>query len=218
MYRRKARTGGSSCEPPISSMELGKLFRQTDESFHGKPYLKADPDRVLMWRALFATKQKPVIGIAWSGGMPQTGSKFRRMTLDDLLPVFRSVDAHWVCLQYKDASAEIADFGKRHGVDLVQYPHATLTNDYDDTAALVEACDRVLCMQTAVAHLAGALGKQCHVFLPKNSQWRYGEEGTDTLWYSSLKVIRQTKRGEWKDAISRAAVILGLQYESRKAA
>ena len=191
----------------ISSMELGGLFRLKDEDFPGTPYLVADPERVAMWRSLFERKRKPVIGIAWSGGVPQSGAKFRKMALEDLMPVFKAISAHWVCLQYKDAEEEVAAVRKR-GVDIVQYPYATLTNDYDDTAALVAACDRVLCMQTAVAHLAGALGKECQVFLPQNSQWRYGESGDQTLWYNSVRLIRQSRRGEWKGPILMAADLL----------
>jgi ADP-heptose:LPS heptosyltransferase len=133
-----------------------------------------------------------VIGIAWSGGIPKTGSKFRRAALDDWMPVFAAIDAHWVCLQYRDASDEIAEFTKAHPhVDLVQYPWATLTKDYDDTAALVASCDLVIAMQTSVNHLSGALGVPTWTLIPTTSQWRYGETYTDLPWYSSVKLYRQ---------------------------
>lgn len=190
----------------ISSMQLGGLFRTKAQDFPGMAYLKADPERVLMWRALFQTKQKPVIGVSWTGGVPKTGAKYRQWDLSDLLPIFRSVDAHWVCLQYKDASAEIEAFKKKHPeIDLVQYPHATLTKDYDDTAGIVAALDQVIVMQTAVAHLAGALGKDCWVFVPKNGQWRYHGEDDYTPWYKTVRVFRQRVRGEWAGIIGKAA-------------
>jgi len=190
----------------IPAMELGKLFRLKNEDFPGTPYIIPDPERVTMWRALFDTKKKPVIGIAWSGGIPQTGSKFKQWSLDDLLPIFRSIDAHWVCLQYKDAQAEIDAFRKVHPeVDLKQYPHATLTKDYDDTAGIVAACDSVICMQTAVAHLAAAMGKHTMVFIPKNSQWRYAGDSSSMPWYKSMMVIHQNKRGRWDDVIEKFA-------------
>ena len=184
---------------------LGGLYRRTPESFTGKPYLIADPDRVLMWESLFKAKGKPCIGIAWSGGLPHTGEKFRQWSLKDLLPILKSIDAHWVSLQYKDASAEIEEFKKQHPeIDIVQYPHGTLTKDYDDTAAMVKALGRIICMQTAVAHLAGGLGVKCDVFVPKNSQWRYGTFN-DIPWYSSVNVIRQKQRGKWEQEINEYA-------------
>jgi len=158
--------------------QLGEFYRTTDESFPGTPYLKADPERTLMWKALWQTKGKPVIGIAWNGGIAKTGKRFRRWTLDQLLPVLSSVDAHWVVLEYKSAAAEVDAFREKHPeIDIREYPHATMTNDYDDTAALVDSLDMVFCIQTAVAHLGGALGKTTWVAVPPISQWRYGPVG-----------------------------------------
>lgn len=177
--------------------QLGEYYRDDASKFDGRPYLVPDPDRKFMWRSLFESKGKPAIGIAWNGGIPRTGAKFRRWTLDQLLPVFRSVDAHWVCLEYKPAGNEIAAFRKKHpDIDLVEYPHATLTKDYDDTAGMVAALDMVFCTQTAVAHLGGSLGVPTWVCVPPISQWRYANHDGSIPWYRSLRVIRQ-ENGRW---------------------
>lgn len=177
--------------------QIGEYYRTSAESFTGAPYLVPDQDRVLMWKALWQTKKKPVIGIAWQGGIPRTGAKFRRWSLEQLLPVLRSIDAHWVCLEYKPAGNELDAFrAKYRDIDIKEYPHATLTNNYDDTAALVASLDLVFCMQTAVAHLGGALGVPTWVCVPPYSQWRYGTEGDSIPWYRSLRVIRQ-RNGKW---------------------
>jgi hypothetical protein len=184
--------GEHQIDASVSIGGLGKLYRPSPESCPGTPYLKADPERALMWKALFKSENKPVIGVAWSGGLEHTGAKNRVWGLEELLPVFKSIDAVWVCLQYKDASREIAAFRIKHpGIDLRQYPYATLTNDYDDTAALVESLDLVIGMQTAVNHLAGALGKECWCFVNKHGQWRYGPNTQTTLpWYKSVRLFR----------------------------
>ena len=193
--------------------QCAELFRNSDEDFPGTPYLVPDPDRVLMWKSLFASKGKPVIGIAWSGGIKKTGSRYRQWDLEQLLPILKSVDAHWVCLQYKPASKEIAEFRQAHPeIDIAEYPHATLTPDYDDTAALVAALDRVVCMQTAVTHLAGGLGIPCWTFIPTNSQWRYGQGTEDYVWAKSVRLIRQRERGRWDDVISHTAGELNALY------
>lgn len=197
-------------EASLSFGGLGALFRDSDQSFPGTPYLVPDPDRAFMWRSLFEKKAKPAIGIAWSGGVRHTGERFRRWTLDDMLPIFRAVDAHWVSLQYKDASDEIARFRAKYPeIDLVQYRQATLSEDYDDTAGIVAALDRVICVQTAVAHLCGALGKECWVLVAKTSQWRYGEEGTSIPWYKALRIYRQARLGEWEPVMLEVAGDLG---------
>ena len=193
--------------------ELGKFFRRSDESFDGKPYLTADPDRQIMWRALFykirMEQQKPVIGISWTGGLSHTGAKLRSMTLEKLTPILRGFKAHWVCLQYKDASDEIAAFRKKNpDVDLVQYPTATLTPDYDDTAAMVTELDLVISVQTAIVHLCGGLGQECWVLLPKISQWRYGDSGSTTRWYESVRLFRQSQVDEWVQPMGNLAQAL----------
>ena len=186
--------------------QCGEFYRNSDEDFPGTPYLKADPDRVLQWKALFESKRKPVIGIAWSGGIDRTGARFRRVDLDALLPVLQSVEAHWVSLQYKPAGKEIVEFRQKHpDIDLVEYPHGTLTNDYDDTVAMVAAMDHVVAMHTTVVHAAGGLGIPCLTLVPMNSQWRYGQGFEDFVWANSVRLLRQTRRGYWDDVIEGAA-------------
>lgn len=158
----------------ISAGALGKYFRNADEDFPGTSYLIPDPDRVDMWRGLFAKQGKPVIGIAWTGGVAWTGDRFRKIALDQLMPIFESVDAVWISLQYKDAGREIAAFKSKHpGVDLRQYAFGTLTNDYDDTAALVAALDLTIAPPTSVVHLAGGLGAPCVAMKAPISCWKF---------------------------------------------
>jgi tetratricopeptide (TPR) repeat protein len=181
----------------LSIGQLGEFVRQTAEQFTGAPYLIPCPERTEQWRTTLGKKAKPTIGIAWTGGVPHTNARNRRVSLKDLLPVL-SLDAHFVSLQYKDAAEEIAAFTAEHpGIDLVQYRWATLTDDYDDTAALVAACDYVLCIQTAVARTAGALGVPCSVLLPTASNWFYSNQGERVPWHDSIRIIRQQRAGSW---------------------
>jgi Flp pilus assembly protein TadD len=168
----------------ISAFEVLKFFRNKPEDFPGTPYLKACPDRTKMWRALHAGK--PTIGIAWTGGTWKNAGSFRKLPLDQWQPIFDAIDANWVSLQYKDAAEDIK------GTQVKQYPWATLSKDYDDTAALVASCDLVIAMQTSVNHLAGALGVPTWTLIPTTSQWRYGETFTDLPWYQSVRLYRQT--------------------------
>lgn len=210
----------------LSVGQLGEFVRTKDDDFTGARYLVPCPVRSEQWRVHFGrydsdVPRRPVIGIAWTGGVPKTNARNRRVSLEDLLPVL-NLPARFVSLQYKDASAEIAKLTAEHpSVDLVQYPWATLTEDYDDTAALIAACDYVLCIQTAVAHTAGGLGVPVTVLLPTATSWRYGTSGDTVPWYRSLKIIRQKTSGEWGDEIERAARAIadqfGLSVGARKA-
>jgi tetratricopeptide (TPR) repeat protein len=177
-WRAEAETADAS----ISGFEVAKFYRNADTDFPGTPYLTPCPDRTAMWKS---TKTKPRIGIAWSGGIWQNAAIHRELPLDQWKPIFDAVDAQFVSLQYRDASEDIK------GTPVVQYKYATLTDDYDDTAALVASCDLVIGMQTSVCHLAGALGVPVWTLIPKTSQWRYGEEYADVPWYQSMKLYRQ---------------------------
>lgn len=179
----------------ISIGGLGKFYRPSPESCPGTPYLVPSEERSVMWKAWLDLQREkgPVIGLGWSGGMEHTGARHRIWKLDDLMPLFKAVpNATWISLQYHDAESEIQAFKKRHPeVDLRQYRHATLTQDYDDTAAMVSALDLVITMQSAVGHLAGALGKEAWVFVNKHGQWRYGTaEKTSLPWYRSVRLFR----------------------------
>jgi len=150
--------------------QIGEYFRLSDASFPGTPYLIPCPTRTQMWRSLW---RKPAIGIAWTGGVPRTGSRDRTCALDDWLPLFGAIDAHFVSLQYQPAQNEIQSFLKRYQVDLVEYPYATLTPDYDDTAAMVASLDCIIGVPTAAIHLGGALGVKTFAMKARNNCWNY---------------------------------------------
>ncbi len=205
-------------EYSLPMAQLGEHFRNSAEQFTGVPYMTADPDRAYQWKSLFKTKKKPVIGIAWRGGIWKTGAKYRQLDLEQLLPVLKSVDAHWVSLQYKP-SDEVAEFKEEHPeIDLVEYTHCTLSNDYDDVVAMISAMDHVVCMQTTVVHVSGALGVPCWTFVPKSSQWRYGQKGEDFPWAKSVRIIRQDERGEWSDIMNKTGEELANHTGLSKAA
>lgn len=151
----------------IAGFEVAKFYRKADSDFPRGAYLKACPDRSAMWKALFASKGKPAIGLAWTGGQWKTGARFRAATIEQLKPLLSSIDAHWVSLQYQDASDDIK------GTSIVQYPWATLTKDYDDTAALVAALDLVISVPTSVVHLAAALGTRTIAMQALKPCWKF---------------------------------------------
>ena len=200
----------------LSMGQLGEYFRTKDEDFHRGAYLKPDPVRVDMWKHHFKKMKKPVIGIGWQGGTWKTAAKFRQLSLEQLLPVLKSVDAHWVSLQYKPAGKQIEEFKKEHPeIDIVEYTHGTLSSDFDDTVAMIAAMDMIVSMQTTVIHVAGGLGVPAWVFIPTSSQWRYGEEGEDYTWSESVRLIRQKTDGYWDDVMKKTGDELAERIKGR---
>jgi hypothetical protein len=176
--------------------QLPQFFRTSKESFPGTPYLVADPERRIQWRALFDSwGKKPKIGICWSGGSKHNNPEARDIGLEGFRELIESVDADWVSLQYKDPSAEIEE----SGLPVKHYPRATLTADYDDTAGLVAELDLVIGPHTSVHHLAGALGVPSLILVPTKSIWIYAQDHMP--WYRGATLLRQV--GAWKDTIEK---------------
>ena len=98
---------------------------------------------------------------------------------------------------------EIDALQRRFGVRVHEWREAI--DDYDETAALVAALDLVISVQTAVVHLAGALGKRAWVLVPVVAEWRYLESGETMPWYPSVRLFRQRQAGQWQPALAQVA-------------
>ena len=187
---------------------LGKFYRLSDEAFPGTPYLTACPMRSYQWKALLRSAGKrPIIGLAWNGGRPNTGRAHKSMALADMAPLFAAFpDALFVSLEYQRAASEIEIVSRETNTDIMEAPWATLTGDYDDTAALVNACDAVVSVMTSVAHLSAALGVPTHMLLPTQPQpiWRYYRRQRHPVWYKSMALHRQERAGDWAAPLAEA--------------
>jgi hypothetical protein len=166
--------------------QLPMFYRRKREDFPGTPFLKADPVRRLQWRAVLnELGPKPKIGIAWSGGVKLTNRHNRTISLDMFKPLMEVAELI-------DLSHEKKDYD----LPLHRWDHATLTNNYDDTAGLVAELDLVVTVCTSIVHLAGGLGIPTMVLLPERPSWRYA---LDTMpWYNSVQLI---KNEGWENSI-----------------
>lgn len=183
---------------------LGSLcrhYRNKAEDFPGTPYLVADPERRVQWRALLDQFPGKKIGIAWTGGKANTFADRRSFRLEDWYPILDKPHT-FISLQYRGPEQEIAAMKATHGIDIKDWARATRGEDYDETAALVSECDLVISATTAIVHLCGALGKECWVLAPRKARWFYGHEGSSIPWYKSVRIFRQTKQGWPVDEIA----------------
>jgi hypothetical protein len=194
--RRDDREWDIDADAQIACGDLPALYRPAPSACPKTPYLKADPEKRLMWRALFDSWGKPVIGIAWSGGRQASQLTKRTMGLESFRPLIETTDAVFVSLQYKDPREEIEASG-------LPVRHFNLSaDDYDDTAALVAELDEIIGIHTTVHHLAGALGKPSTVFVPDQPLWMY-QQGDRLPWYAEQVFFRQKKDERWIDTMSR---------------
>ena len=201
-----ARAPAVNCRIAVGSLPL-HLRRSREEFPPPAGYLKADPGRIGHWRKRLAGLGTGInVGLSWRGGTLDTDRINRSLSLPDLLPLLGVAGTRFVSLQYTDCRAEIAALQDAHGVQVHRWQEAI--DDYDETAALVSALDLVITVQTAVAHLGGALGKPVWVMVSAAPGWRYLRSGDTLPWYSSLRVFRQHALGEWQPLIDRVAAEL----------
>jgi ADP-heptose:LPS heptosyltransferase len=178
---------------------LPAFFRPTRDACPRVPYLVADPERRLQWKALFESWGKPVIGLCWSGGRHTTQKSKRTVGLE----AFRSYieansDKVFVSLQYNDATEEI----ERTGLPVRHIHRATQSPDYDDTASFVAELSGIVGIHTTIHHLAGALGVPSTVLVPHKPIWLYAS-GDGLPWYESQTYHRQKEHEAWADCIKR---------------
>lgn len=191
------------CEIPIGSLPL-YLRRSVQDFLQHQGYLSADPARVGIWRERLSSLGAGIkVGVSWQGGTHLTRSPLRSIPLSQWLPILGVEDACFISLQYGDAMPALDEFASRHGKRIAHQQEAI--DDYDETAALVSALDVVISVQTAIVHLAGALGKRAWVMVPYCPEWRYGFAVENMPWYPSVRVFRQTSFGEWQPVIARVA-------------
>lgn len=189
----------------IAMGSLSLHFRRSPDAFpRHSGYLRADPERTVRWQRRLAELPGAVkIGISWRGGTDASRRSVRSMALEDWLPLLQRPDASIVSLQYTDCQEETDRIARDHGVRVHHWQDAI--DDYEETAALVCALDLVISVQTAVVHLAGALGRPVWVLVPAVAEWRYGTSGETMPWYPSARLFRQGSDRRWEPVVEKIA-------------
>jgi cytochrome c-type biogenesis protein CcmH/NrfG len=165
------------------------------------PYLKADPADVADWRDRLAGLAGLRVGVCWAGdGSEVVVDRRRSITLDMLAPLGEVSGMQFISLQKGPPAAEAAC--PPHGMEL--YDFTEDLRDFADTAALIDNLDLVITVDTAVAHLAGALGKPIWLLNRFDTCWRWLLDRDDSPWYPTLRQFRQPTPGDWHSVISRA--------------
>jgi tetratricopeptide (TPR) repeat protein len=163
------------------------------------PYLFPSPQKVGQWRTKLGEKDKPRVGLAWSGN-PRNKDKARNIPLELLLPNM-SAGIEWHSVQ-KDLREEDRSSLKSNPAMI---DHAASLHDFSDTAALIAELDLVISVDTVAAHLAGALGKPVWILLPFHPDFRWLRDRTDSPWYPTARLLRQTRSGDWGGVIDKLA-------------
>jgi hypothetical protein len=183
---------------PLMSLPLA--FATTTTSVPARvPYVSVPPEYRILWQALLGSRQRKRIGLFWFGGQYLP---LRSMTLATLEPLLLArPDLEFHALQQEIPEADRAWLAAHP----VVVDHSTPPKDFADTAALVSLMDMVVSIDTAVAHLAGALGKPLAIMLPFSADCRWLLERSDTPWYPTARLFRQKRLGDWDGVVADVA-------------
>jgi FkbM family methyltransferase len=189
----------------IALMSLPRVLEIDQSSIPANiPYLTTDPHRTLRWREQLAAKSRLKVGLVWAGNPKHERDRFRSISLSMLAPLLDVDGAQFFALQ-KESSVDLAS---QANVSPKLVDLAPLLNDLCDTAAVIEALDLVICVDTAVAHIAGALGRPVWVMLPAAGDFRWLIGREDSPWYPTMRLFTQRQLGEWNEVIARVAQAL----------
>jgi len=164
------------------------------------PYLHAEPSLRTLWRNRLHSAAGLRVGLAWAGRPTHLHDRRRSIPLETFLPLLRVAGVSFHSLQLAPDPAQLQTLAGAGVSDLTAH-----ISDFADTAALVAELDLVITVDTAVAHLAGALGRPVWTLLPTVPDWRWGLEKGDTPWYPTMRLFRQEKDGDWDSVIRRVA-------------
>jgi hypothetical protein len=182
---------------PLMSLPLA--FETDLASIPGRHrYLTPDPTRVAEWAARLGPKTKPRVGLVWSGN-PRHKNDHNRSIGFAAIAQLVSDDCEFISLQKEvreadrpalEAEPRVLQFGAELG-------------DFTDTAALCELLDVVITVDTSVAHLAGALGKDVRILLGGMVDWRWLDDRLDSPWYPTARLYRQQAGEGWDPVLER---------------
>jgi len=192
--------------------DAAQWLRPSFESFPQRPgYLQAAAKKRDVLRDRYkSAPNRPLVGISWMTGTKRKFAAPKSIPLQSWGPILVRHEPRFISLQYGDVGAEIAAANARFSAEVLLDGDIDADHDIDDFAAQVAAMDLVITTSNTTAHIAGALNVPTLVLVPLGFgglwHWFLGRE--DSPWYPSVRLIRQTRPGEWDDVLSRAASVL----------
>jgi ADP-heptose:LPS heptosyltransferase len=188
----------------IAISSLPMVFGTTLETIPAKvPYISADPAKAATWRARLdaAARGRKKVGFVWQGRPAHPNDRVRSVALEALTPLLQLENILPVSLQLGAGQEQLAMHPARTRV----VDAAADIKDFSDTAAVIAGLDCVVTIDSAIAHLTGAMAKRGIVMLSHAGEWRWLEKRSDSPWYPTLELVRQPQAGAWDCVAQRVA-------------
>jgi len=205
----------------VPALSLPRVFGTTLETIPPAPYLGARKFPVEHFGTSDGNNPLPQphsetgrlrVGFSWAGSVDHAHDLWRSTHLSDWLPLFEIPGVDWFSFQLGPRTIDlmghnlpIRDLSGQTEIEASLTHRLTQIETYDDSASWVDSMDLIICVDTSLAHLAGALGKECWLLLPSAPDWRWMLDREDSPWYSSIRLFRQKHELNWGEVFERVA-------------
>lgn len=203
--------GGSAtdCDLHVPLLSLPRRFGTTEATIPARvPYLSVDSQLADRWeRRLGTSRDGLLVGVVWAGNPRHGNDVNRSLPLEALAPLAGIEGAKLISLQKGPAGERAGRAGRLSDerAGLLAWNVGPELGDFADTAAVMSRLDLILSADTAAAHLAGALGRPVWTMIPFAPDWRWMLGRDDSPWYPTMRLFRQSRRGDWAGVVSRVA-------------
>jgi hypothetical protein len=188
--------------PMISAAQL--LGVVAEQPLVDQPYLQVAPDRIAWWRDRLGVASGPRLAVVWQGN-PQAErghQRARSMPLQALQPLLDQPGLEWISLQRGAGAEQIEALGWRSRFHPLQVELDAVW-PFEEVGAILHNCDLLISTDTAITHLAGALGLPALLLLKSTPDWRWGLAGDTTFWYPNHRLFRQLQGETWEASMRR---------------
>jgi tetratricopeptide (TPR) repeat protein len=164
------------------------------------PYLILDDKKVDAWRARLAGERRLKVALVWTGNATHQRNPFRAVGIDAYAAAFKDMrNVAFYSLQF-DATEQVRQ-AQANGFEIIDYTGEM--EDYDDSAAFLRNMDLIITICTSAAHLAGSIAARTWLLLDVNPHWVWLTERSDSPWYPTLALYRQSRYREWEPVMAR---------------
>jgi hypothetical protein len=202
---------GPRCDYMCALASLPRVFKTRLETIPANvPYVHPLPDRLAGWRGRVPQDGRLKVGLVWAGGREFKGDRHRTIAFEQFVPLLGDPRICYVSL-HAELREEDAPLLSAHP-EIIHF--GSELRDFADTAAVIAQLDLVISVDTAVAHLAGAMAKPVWLLLAFNPDFRWLLGRDDSPWYPTARLFRQPKAGDWPSVIARVREALAAQVAS----
>jgi Flp pilus assembly protein TadD len=175
------------------------------------PYLRARREDVAAWNTRIGISHGMKVGLVWASGTVTPGREYRSIPMAALAELGRVPGVSWFSLQKGESAKDVP--APPAGIKVTDLSDGL--SDFAQTAAAIESLDLVITVDTAAAHLAGALGKPVWTMLARVGEWRWALDNETSAWYPTMRLFWQSQAGRWDDVVDRVAAALQDQHQQR---